>query len=319
MIIYGGFSMGRLEKARELLQRAGLPGSDELVPSTKTFPDGAHYRMEISGVERPSTLEALIEESDKRNMPIHRLISVVMGATLLDDKELKDFAQMAADARMEVILTPGPRALWDIGRQIVTPEGALSGLRFRGAEGMAQYLADMLRAIDLGFRGFLCIDEGMMMTLNKLKELGEIPKDIKFKISIFAGHASPAGGKLLESLGADTFNPTGDLDLPKLCSIRRAVDFPIDIHVMLTRSFGGYNRLYETPDFAKYVSPVYFKIEPGDSIGGLYAPWVSPDLLAFFAREKVKYCEFIHDLIQDTYPDLKMSGRGTSDLAIPQP
>lgn len=311
--------MGRLEKARELLQRAGLPGRDELVPSTKTFPDGAHYRMEISGVERPSTLEALIEESDKRNMPIHRLISVVMGATLLDDKELKDFAQMAADARMEVILTPGPRAIWDIGRQIATPEGALSGLRFRGAEGMAHYLADVFRAIDLGFRGFLCVDESMMMTLNKLKELGEIPKDIVFKISIFAGHASPAGGKLLESLGATTFNPVGDLSVAQLSSIRKVVDFPIDIHVMLFKSFGSFNRLYETPDMAKYCSPVYYKIEPGESISGLYAPWVSPDLLAFFAREKVKYCEFIHNLIQDTYPELKMSGKGPSDLAIPQP
>ncbi len=311
--------MGRLEKARMMLEKVGLPGRDELVPSTKTFPDGAHYRMEISGVERPSTIEALIDESDKRNMPIHRLISVVMGATLLDDKELKDFAQMAADARMEVILTPGPRAIWDIGRQIATPEGALSGLRFRGAEGMAHYLADVLRAIDLGFKGFLCIDEGMMMTLNKLKELGEIPKDIVFKVSIFAGHASPAGAKLLESLGATTFNPTGDLDLPKLCSLRKAVDFPIDLHVMLFKSMGSFNRLYETPDMAKYCSPVYYKIEPGESVGGLYAPWVSPDLLAFFAREKVKYCEFIHNLIQDTYPELKMSGRGPSDLAIPQP
>ena len=66
-------------------------------------------------MENNNRLEALIDESDKRDIPVHRLISVVMGATLLDDKELRKFAKMAHDAQMEVILTPGPRTSWDIG------------------------------------------------------------------------------------------------------------------------------------------------------------------------------------------------------------
>jgi len=106
------------------MEKAGIPGRDafDLPTSTKRFPDGAWYRIEISGVERPAVLEALIDESEKRKIPVHRAISVVMGATLLDKAELKDFAQMAADAKIEVILTPGPRASWDVGRQLVTPE-----------------------------------------------------------------------------------------------------------------------------------------------------------------------------------------------------
>jgi len=99
----------------------------------KRFPDGGSYRMEISGIERPSVLEATIAEMNKRRVPIHRIISVVMGATLLDRQELKDFVQMAAEAKLDVILTPGPRAAWDVGRHLVTPEGgvlwpSLSGL-----------------------------------------------------------------------------------------------------------------------------------------------------------------------------------------------
>ncbi|HUW11665.1 MAG TPA: hypothetical protein VM537_18175, partial [Anaerolineae bacterium] len=167
--------MRNLDNVSRMMEKCGIPGRDlyDLPTSTKRFPDGAWYRMEISGVEQPNVLEALIDEATKRNMPIHRLISVVMGATLLDDAELKDFAQMAAEARMEVILTPGPRSAWDVGRQLVTPEGGLSGLRFRGSDQLRAVVADVLRGIDLGFRGFLCIDEGLLWLFNEMKRNGD--------------------------------------------------------------------------------------------------------------------------------------------------
>ncbi len=308
------------EKVRKAMEKIGLPGQDayDLPTSNKRFPDGASYRIEISGVERPQVLEALIDESEKRNMPIHRLISVVMGATLLDDKELKQFAQMAHDAKMEVILTPGPRVLWDIGRQVITPEGSLSGMRFRGADKMVEVITDIKRGIELGFRGFLVIDEGLLWALNKMKEIGEIPKDITFKMSIFAGHASPAGGRLLEELGAGSFNPVADMSIPQLAAIRQATDFPIDVHIMLFPSFGGYNRFYDAPEITRCVQPVYYKFEPGPSMG-LYTPWSSIEGLSALAREKVKWAEIVRNIIQDNYSEAKLSKLGPKDLAIPQP
>lgn len=218
-----------MEKVKKAIEKTGIPGRDiyEIPNSDKTFPDGAHYRMEISGVERPSTLEALIDEVNKRNIPVHRLISTVMGSTLLDKKELKSFAKMAFDAEMEVIITPGPRAFWDLGKQIATPEGALSGLRVRGSDNLNLLVSDIMRCINIGFRGFLVWDEGVLYLLNKMRENGDIPSDVVFKVSIYAGHANAAGAKVLESLGADTFNPVGDLTLPMLASIRKAADIPI--------------------------------------------------------------------------------------------
>lgn len=129
-----------LDRVSAAMEQAGIPGRDayDLPTSHKRFPDGAWYRVEVSGIERPAVMKALIDESEKRRIPVHRAISVVMGATLLDKAELRDFAQMAADAKIEVILTPGPRASWDIGRQLVTPEGSLSGLRFRGSDQLRQ-------------------------------------------------------------------------------------------------------------------------------------------------------------------------------------
>jgi hypothetical protein len=317
--------MRNLKDVQALLESVGVPGQDayDLPSSTKTFPDGGHYRMEISGIERPNVLEAVVDEMNKRGIAIHRLISVVMGTTLLDDAELKDFAQIAADARLEVILAPGPRSGWDVGRQLITPEGGLSGLRFRGSDQLSYVVAEVLRCIDLGFRGFLTIDEGLLWLLNELKARGDIPADVVFKVSIYAGHASAAGGYVLQSLGASTFNPLGDLSLPQLASIRQAVDMPMDLHIYLADSFGGFNRFYEGADMARTCAPCYFKIEPGPALvaggGALYKPWSSPDFLASFAREKVKYAQIIHELVQATYPDLKLSPVGSPDLAIPKP
>jgi hypothetical protein len=311
----------KLGKCLENYGKAWCTGRDlyDLPTSKKRFPDGCHYRIEISGVERPSTLEALIDEMEKRDVPVHRLISMVMGATLLSDDEMEQFAKMARDAKLEVIVTPGPRTLWDLGGQIRTPEGAVSGIRFRGSDNLAYVIADIKRAIEFGFRGFLIVDEGLLWLLNEMRKAGDIPKDVVFKVSIFAGHANPAGAKVLQMLGADTFNPVADLPLPMLAALRKAVDIPIDVHVYLFDSFGGFNRIWETPEITRVTAPCYFKIEPGTSVGSLYKPWVSPDLLAFIAREKVKTAEIIISLIEKNYPEAKLSEIGAQDLAIPKP
>lgn len=315
----------KLEKVGELMERHGIPGGDayDLPTSKKRFPDGAWYRLEISGVERPQVLEAVISEMEKRKVPIHRLISVVMGATLLDKKELRSFAQMAAEAKLEVILTPGPRAAWYPERQLITPEGALSGIRFRGSDQLCHVITDIMRAIEVGFRGFLVVDEGLLWLLNELKKSGELPQDVTFKVSIYAGHANAAGCRLVESLGAGSVNPVADLSLPQFAAIRQAINIPMDVHIIIAESYGGMMRFYDAPELTRLTAPCYYKIEPGPALAvgpqALYKPWVDVRMLADWAREKVKYAQIIHELIQENFPEAKLSEQGPGDLAIPQP
>jgi hypothetical protein len=301
-----------------MLAEIGLPEGDayDLPTSHLTFPDGANYRIEISGVERLSVLHALVDEMDKRNVPVHRLISTVMGSTLLSDEELEEFAQVAHDAKLEIILTPGPRATWDIGRQVATPEGSLCGIRYRGMKGLIQTVDDILHNIELGFNGFLVVGEGGLYALNKLREAEKIPREVVFKLSIFAGHANPAGAKVLEMLGADTFNPVGDLTLPQLAAIRSAVKMPLDLHIWLFDAWGGFNRIYEAPEMTRVCSPCYFKIEPGASVGALYKPWGAG--LEKLARDKVVYAERLIGLVEENLPEAKLSKVGAPDLAIPK-
>lgn len=310
--------MGKIVKA---IERLGMPGGDlyELPTSLRTFPDGANYRVEISGMETVKVLEATIDEAQKQGVPFHRAISMVRGATLFTRDELREFAKVAHDAQVEVIITPGPRPTWDIGRQIATPEGAISGLRLRGMDSVKHYLMDIERCLELGFRGFLVWDEGVLSLVNAMKQNGDLPEDVTFKVSIFAGHANPAGVKLVESLGAGTCNPVADLTLPMLAAIRSVTSIPFDIHIQLWSSMGGYNRIYETPEIARVASPCYFKMEPGPGLV-MYMPWgTSEEGLAQSGREKIRSIKNIIELIGETNPELKLSKQGAEDLRVPKP
>ena len=310
-----------MDKIMKAMERLGMPKGDlyELPTSPKTFPDGANYRVEISGIETVKVLEATIDEAQKQGVPFHRAISVVRGATLLTRDELREFAKIAHEAKVEVIITPGPRPTWDIGRQVATPEGAISGLRLRGMDSVIHFIKDIERCIELGFRGFLVWDEGVLSLLNAMKQNGDLPQDLLFKASIYAGHANPAGVKLVESLGAGTCNPVADLTLPMLAAIRSVVSIPLDIHVQLWASMGGFNRIYETPEMARVASPCYFKMEPGPS-SVMYLPWgTSEEGLAELARGKIRSMKNIIELIGETHPEIKLSKQGPEDLRIPLP
>jgi len=310
--------MDRIAKA---LEKLGMPKGDlyELPTSPKTFPDGANYRIEISPIETVKVLEATIDEAQKQGVPFHRAISVVRGATWLTREELRQFAKIAHDAQVEVVITPGPRPTWYTGRQVATPEGAISGFRLRGMDSVVHFIMDIQRCIDIGFKAFLIMDEGVLSLLNQMKQNGDLPKDILFKVSIFAGHANPAGFKLLESLGAGTGNPVGDLTLPMLAALRSAVSIPFDIHITLWSSMGGFNRIYESPEIARVASPCYFKIEHGSTISS-FLPWgSSEEELARLGRERIRLAKNIIELVGETHPDLKLSKPGTKDLKIPMP
>jgi len=250
-----------LQEIRDFMERMGIPGRDlwDLPTSTQTFPDGAHWRVEISGVERASTLEALIDEAGKRNLPVHRAIATVGGSTFLD------------------------------------------------------------RNIDAGIRGFLVYDEGVLSIVKRMRDEGLVPSETVFKCSVFAGHCSPAGARLVQSLGANTFNPSSDVSLPILAAIRKAVSIPIDVYVAVVDSMGGEFRVMETPEIARVASPCYFKIEPGKSEPDIYKPWVTEDWHARFVREKVKMADIIREVIGRHAPELRLSAQGPADLSLPNP
>jgi len=310
-----------LKEIREFMEGMGIPGRDlwDLPSSTRTFPDGAHYRMEISGIEHASTMEAMIDEARKRGMNIHRVIATVSGSTYCDLEELKAMAQMARDEKVEVVMAVGHRKAWDVGsKEMSNWEGAMWGPRLRGSDNISYWLADMMRNIEAGIRGFLVYDEGVLSIVARMREKGLIPKETVFKCSVFAGYCSAAGARLIESMGANTFNPSSDVSLPILASIRKAIQIPLDVYISTVDSMGGEFRIYETPEIARVASPCYFKFEPGASEPDIYKPWITENWHQEFVKQKVKMAAIVKEIMERHAPQLKLSGKGPSDLVLPE-
>lgn len=311
-----------LTDIREFMEQMGIPGRDlwGLPSSPAAFRDGAHWRIEVSGVERPSTMEALIDEARRRGLPVHRAIATVGGSTLLDSEELRAMAQMARDAGIEVIMAVGHRKTWDVGsKEMSNWEGAMWGARLRGSDNQSYWIADMLRNIEAGFRGFLVYDEGLLSILARMRDEGFIPQETVFKCSVFAGHCSPSGARLVESLGANSFNPSSDVSLPILAAMRKTVHIPLDVYVSTVDSMGGEFRFMEASEIVRVSSPCYLKIEPGKSEPDMYKPWVFDDWHAAFVREKVKMADIFREVIGRHAPSLELSDWGPSDLVLTQP
>ena len=311
-----------LKKIRDFMEKEGVPGRDlwHLPSSNKTFPDDAHYRIEVAGVERATTMEAMIDEARKRNVTVHRVIATVGGSTYCDFEELKAMAQMAYEEKIEVVMTVGHRKAWDPGsKEAATHEGMMQGFRLRGSDNISYHIADMMRNIEAGFRGFLVYDEGVLFIVNKMRQEEFIPKETVFKFSVFGGYCSAAGAKVIESMGVNSMNPLSDVSLPILASIRRAVDIPLDVYVIIVDSFGGMFRAYEAPEIARVASPCYFKIEPGTSESDIYKPWVAEAWHQDLVRQKIKMVSIVQEIMERHAQQLQMSHRGASDLVLPVP
>jgi hypothetical protein len=300
---------GQYESAAAILAAQGLPQGDDyaLTPSPLRFDDGGHFRLEVSGVERLSTLEAMIDEAQRRDIHIHRIVAFAAGATLLDRGELRAFAELAAERQIQVIACPGPRGGWDSGRQAQTSEGAISGRRVRGSDNLRFLIDDYVRIFSCGFRGALVWDEGVLEVLSKARAAGSIPPDALFKVSVYTGHANPASIRILERLGAGSLNPVGDLSRPMLAAIRAAVKIPLDVWAIAFDSFGGMNRLWEAGEIAEIAAPCYFKVEPGDAEGNTYTAWADPAFHERLVRHKVRHASVLLELAAQTAPEVKPS------------
>jgi hypothetical protein len=307
-----------MEATRRFLTSMGLPAGDahDLPTSNKRFPDGAQYRIEIPSTEGPAALSALIEEARRYTITIHR-ISQGSGVMLLTDGEIREMARLAIGAQMEISLFARPNAAWDTGAMAVASGGKTVGPRLRGQDQLVYCLEDIKRAANLGIRSVLLADEGALWVAGEMRRTGELPADLQFKISVMMASANPAAIRLMERLGADTFNIPTDLTLAQIAAIRQAVDIPLDVYVEVPDDLGGFVRLYEIPELVRIAAPVYIKF------GLRNAPNIYPSgghiesVAVALSRERVRRAKIGLDLLQRYYPDAVMSEPGASGLALP--
>ena len=307
-----------MKKTQQFLAKLKLPTQDnhELKPSAKRFKDGGEYRIEIPSVEGPRVFRAVLEEAKTRKVPVHR-VSQGSGVMMLSRGEIREMAEIGHNEGIEVCLFVGPRATFETGAQSASTAGKVIGLQHRGADQLVYAIEDVRRACDLGVRGILPADLGLIWVLNAMKQAGELPKNLVIKSSVTLPAANPATAMIFEQCGVSTMNIPTDLSPAQMGAIREAVNIPIDLYIEVPDNFGGFIRYYEMPRIIQVAAPVYFKFglrnSPDIYPSGLHLE----DLAVKMGRERVHRARLALDMLAEYAPDAKMSPLGSKDLGIP--
>ncbi|MCZ0874805.1 U32 family peptidase [Peribacillus frigoritolerans] len=306
-----------MKESRDLLETLGYPSTDlkELPTSTKTFPDGAQYRIELPSVEGPAALKETLKEIDRLGLTIHR-ISQGSGIMLQTDEEIKEMCEMTAERGMELSLFVGPRGSWDVSAGPLTPGGKSQGIRHEGSDQLVYAMEDLKRGAALGLRGALVADEGLLLLTKEMKKHGQLPKDFVVKVSVQMGSANPVSVKLMEDIGADTYNVPPALTLSKLAAIRQSINIPIDLYVEVPDTFGGFLRYYEIPEIIRVLAPVYIKfgLRNHPDVYPSGKQWQSTNIS--LAQERVRRAAIGIQMIERYYPEAITSKLGAEGLGI---
>ena len=300
-----------MDETKEFLKKIGIKETFEEFKSYKRFNDGGQYRFEVPGIQSPKTMDALLKESVKNNIFIHR-VTQTKGIMLLSDDEITQMVDLAKDYGCELFLSVGPRATYDTSATVHTKEGSRIGYRLRGYDNLVYAIEDVKRACGLGVRGILLYDEGLLWVLNKMRCEGELPENVHFKLSAHAGHSNPASAKLLQENGLDSLNPVRDLQIPMIAAIRNACDMAIDLHTENPKSTGGFIRHYEVPKFIDVAAPIYLKT------GGSVAANHNWDTTEKEAIARIKQVMLVKRVIDKYCPQAVPSPAKSEDLSVPE-
>jgi hypothetical protein len=298
------------------LQRMGLAPMATLVASTKRFPDGAEFRMEIPSVEGPRVLAEVIAAAASAGVVVNR-VSQGSGGMLLTRAELAEMAALGSEAGMEVALFIGPRAGFDTGGLVRAPGGAVHYGAVRGLRQIGYAVADVERCVEAGIRSFLVADLGLLAVLVDLQGSGDLPAEIVWKVSAYLASSNASTLRVLERMGAGTVNIAADVTLNQLAEMRAHVEIPIDLYLETPDTMGGFVRGQEIADFVEAGAPLYIKMGLRNARGAYPSgEHMVADAIAA-AREKVHRCAVALEWLERERPGSIQSRPHAKGMAIP--
>jgi hypothetical protein len=287
-----------------------MPEGDlnDLPTSKKTFmvngqKSDKQFGIEIPTINTASAAKALLEEAARLGITINR-IDETYGAFRHTEEEMREYAAICKDSGVALNISIGPRAAYDTSATRMSEQGRVIAYRIRGVDQLARAVDDAKRICSFGIRGLLVYDEGLMWVLGKAREEGILPKEIKLKNSAHNGQGNPAALKVMQGIGADSFNPVRDLSLNMLAALRAVTDIPLDLHTDNPPASGGFIRVYEAPEMVRCCAPVFLKT--GNSVVSAHGSLTSANDGINMARQASIVLEMVHRY----YPEAKQLGKG---------
>lgn len=222
------------------------------------FTSGGKYGIEISSVNSLEVLKELLAFSKEYSFQPDR-VDECRGFSRMPKLEMKEIVSICSDRGIGFFTGISSRSMYDLGGYAKSVNGNRASYKIRGDSGILNGYDEIRRAIDLGIRGFIIYDEGLLYFLKVQRSEGKIPDEVVFKASVHLGVSNSYSAILMNELGANTLNPVPDLSLGILKEIRNKIEIPLDIFTDTSSDAGGFLRTFEVNDIIKHCAPVYLK------------------------------------------------------------
>ncbi|GAA3610654.1 hypothetical protein GCM10022223_28440 [Kineosporia mesophila] len=250
-------------RARALLQERGLPYSDEIPLEAigGEFEGGGHYGFEVPVVNNFSVMETTVRLIQDRGLQVTRF-NETLGAFLLSDSEVSDMIALSRESGIGILFAMGPRPEYD--RKAAFYRGGFGtsqGRRVNNNDALAVSVEEAIRLTELGARGLIAYDLGVIRLLSDLRSEGVLPADTLIKSSSHCIVSNPLTAKVYAENGTTSITTTHDLGLPVIQDIRKlnpelVMDVPTDVY----GDKGGFIRFYEIPELIQIASPIFLKV-----------------------------------------------------------
>jgi len=250
-------------RGRQWLQENNLPYSDEipLRASGGQFTEGGHYGIEVPVVNNFKVLQATLGMLQQEGLPVTRF-NETLGAFLLSDAEVQDMLDLCRESGVGMVFALGPRPEYDRKAAFYRGGfGASQGRRVNNNDAIAQSAEEAIRLTELGCRGLISYDMGIIRMLSDMKKAGVLPADLIIKASSHCIVSNPLTAKVYWENGATNVTTMHDLGLAVLQDMRAlspelVIDLPTDVY----GTKGGFIRFYEVPELVQICSPMMLKI-----------------------------------------------------------
>jgi hypothetical protein len=250
-------------RARQWLQDNHLPYSDEIAleASGREFTDGGHYGVEVPVVNNFRVLEATLGMLQQEGLPVTRF-NETLGAFLLSDAEVNDMLDLCRESGVGMVFALGPRPEYDRKAAFYRSGfGASQGRRINNNDAMALCAEEAIRLTEMGCRGLIAYDLGVIRLLSQMRTAGLLPAELMIKASSHCIVSNPLTARIYFENGANSVTTMHDLGLAVLQEMRAAspeltIDLPTDVY----GTKGGFIRFYEVPELVQICSPMMLKI-----------------------------------------------------------
>jgi|GEM_PF-1019884 len=260
-ILFRELSMSKGLSQNWLEHRKIINYNDSYILSGSKFSCGGIYGLEIPVINSLSIVEKTIEECKKQGVKCSRF-NETRGAGFIPESELKEMLIACQEHNIGLVLSLSPRPEYDTQSTFYrSPFGLEQCRKLNNMNAIRWSIDEAIRLAELGCRGLIVYDLGVLHLLNEMRKDGLLPQDLCFKASSHCMVTNPYIAKIYFNTGSDSITMMHDCSIEILSETRRinnekVLDIPIDTY----KDKGGFLRYHEIADIVRYSSPVFLKV-----------------------------------------------------------